>query len=433
MFVWAEEGLNHYEILGLTPAATKADIEEAFATRTRMQITDDYRLKLREAYKVLRDPFWRRLYDTELGFGSDSRSGPALTPARHSVVEDRVAPFIAAALRQSAGQTEHPSSPDPETSPDLEEPESIVEESSQPFIADIDHSAAAEDPVSDPRGGWREWNRAAAVTGGAVLGVGLVALLIGQWGSFDSSPNTARAPASARLEQPVARSSIVAQTAPQQAAPIKEGSASPPVETTTPVQANGVDSAPLDSSASNPAQAPADNGSADTNVASQPESSTVASSAIPQAPPSAAASTSVADPLAASPVTVAQSAPAAVAQPASPAPAVRPAPVVNRAAAPKWISGGLVKSDNPRGRYRGTVTVRFTVRPDGRVSGCRPAVSSGSAALDAHTCQLVEERLRFRPALDWEGRAIPYETGAIYTWGVRHRSLLDQLLHPGSR
>jgi periplasmic protein TonB len=232
----------------------------------------------------------------------------------------------------------------------------------------------------------------------------------------------------------VARSGIVAQTAPQQATPIKEGSASLPAETTAPVQANGVDAASVNSSAaSNPAQAPADNGSADTNVASQPESSTVASSAIPQAPPAAAASASFADPLAASPVTVAQSAPAAVAQPASPAPAVRPAPVVNRAAAPKWIGGGLVKADNPRGRYRGTVTVRFTVRPDGRVSGCRPAVSSGSAALDARTCQLVEERLRFRPALDWEGRAIPYETRAIYTWGVKHHSLLDQLLHPGRR
>jgi protein TonB len=113
-----------------------------------------------------------------------------------------------------------------------------------------------------------------------------------------------------------------------------------------------------------------------------------------------------------------------------PAPAVRSAPFVNRAAAPKWISGGLVKGDNPRGRYRGTVTVRFTVQPNGSVSGCRTAVSSGSAALDARTCQLAEQRLRFSPALNWQGRAIPYETRAIYTWGVKHRSLLDRLLKP---
>jgi hypothetical protein len=35
--------------------------------------------------------------------------------------------------------------------------------------------------------------------------------------------------------------------------------------------------------------------------------------------------------------------------------------------------------------------------------------------------------------LDWQGRAIPYETRAIYTWGAKHRSFLDQLLKPDRR
>ena len=43
MFDSVTEGLNHYEILGLTPSATNDDIDKAFATRIKMQITDDYR------------------------------------------------------------------------------------------------------------------------------------------------------------------------------------------------------------------------------------------------------------------------------------------------------------------------------------------------------------------------------------------------------
>ena len=442
MFGSVRTGPGHYEILGLTPSATRDDIEKAFATRMKMRITnpeeaDDYRLRLRAAYKTLHDPFWRRIYDAELGLASKSRPEPAKNHGPQSVAEHRVAPFIAAALRQPSGQTEHPTSPDFILLPDPEEAaESAVEESPEPFIAEIDYPTESEGSVlPDARGRRSEWNRAGAATGVAVLGLGLVTLLIGIWGNFDRSPRTARAPATATVEQTASRPGTLSQTTPQQAAPIEEESLSFPAGTTV-ARANpgGVDPVPVDSSAmGDPTQAPSADSVADAQIAGQPESPTIVSSADPLAPATAATNASSANSPTAAPVTVAQAPPAASAQAMGPAPAVRSAPVVNRAAAPRWISGGLVNSDNPRGRYRGTVTVRFTVQPNGRVSGCRTAVSSGSTALDARTCQLVEQRLRFRPALNWQGRAIPYETQAIYTWGVKHRSLLDQLFKPRRR
>ena len=90
-----------------------------------------------------------------------------------------------------------------------------------------------------------------------------------------------------------------------------------------------------------------------------------------------------------------------------------------------WLDGGLRNSDYPRDllnqRIGGTARIRFTVQPSGRIAACRIASSSGSALLDDLTCRLLTERLRFRPAIDASGRAIPSEVGTDYTWGVRQR------------
>lgn len=87
-----------------------------------------------------------------------------------------------------------------------------------------------------------------------------------------------------------------------------------------------------------------------------------------------------------------------------------------------YVSGGLTNDDNPAGMYQGTVTVRFTVQPNGRVSDCRPVASSGNGGLDASTCALVQQRLRFSPALDADGQPVPSEVRTTYSWGrTRHR------------
>jgi protein TonB len=157
--------------------------------------------------------------------------------------------------------------------------------------------------------------------------------------------------------------------------------------------------------------------------------------AVPNAPPSgettAVATSEVAptDPLApateSTPVPVAATPPAVVAEPARPA----PAPVMRQQPVPaRLVSGGLTSSDNPRGRFKGTVSVQFTVEKTGQVTGCRPTASSGNPALDARTCALVGQKLRFSPAVDSQGRAVPSVMYGTYNWGKNRRSLTGRLL-----
>ena len=57
----------------------------------------------------------------------------------------------------------------------------------------------------------------------------------------------------------------------------------------------------------------------------------------------------------------------------------------------------------PRG---GRVFVAVRVQIDGRATDCKVNRSSGNPVVDQWTCRLVEERVRFRPAVDGNGR--PY-------------------------
>ena len=91
----------------------------------------------------------------------------------------------------------------------------------------------------------------------------------------------------------------------------------------------------------------------------------------------------------------------------------------------QWISGGLQNSDYPRAalrdRLQGRVSVRFTVLTSGRIANCRITASSGSPMLDATTCRLLTQRLRFRPARNSAGTPIESELGSDYTWGINFR------------
>ena len=93
--------------------------------------------------------------------------------------------------------------------------------------------------------------------------------------------------------------------------------------------------------------------------------------------------------------------------------------------APRWLSGGLRDSDYPRSLVSsgvsGRVSIRFTVLTSGRIANCRIARSSGSGELDALTCRLLTDRLRFAHAMDASGRPVPFNLGNDYGWGIRHR------------
>ncbi|MEO7549754.1 MAG: TonB family protein [Croceibacterium sp.] len=87
---------------------------------------------------------------------------------------------------------------------------------------------------------------------------------------------------------------------------------------------------------------------------------------------------------------------------------------------PLHVAGGLTNADYrqagaPRGAS-GTVVVSFRVRSDGAADRCAITGSSGYSAFDQATCRLIEQRFRFRPALDDRGRAIDWTVRTDYTW-----------------
>ncbi|HEX8239077.1 MAG TPA: energy transducer TonB [Allosphingosinicella sp.] len=88
----------------------------------------------------------------------------------------------------------------------------------------------------------------------------------------------------------------------------------------------------------------------------------------------------------------------------------------------RWLSGSIDGSDYPDGAYRshvgGTVHLRFTVAPSGRVSDCAVTRSSGSRELDNVTCRLIMRRFRYRPARNAEGFPIASTVVGEHVWEV---------------
>lgn len=64
----------------------------------------------------------------------------------------------------------------------------------------------------------------------------------------------------------------------------------------------------------------------------------------------------------------------------------------------------------------GTVGVRVTVGPNGRVSECSVSASSGNSSLDTAACDGMRRFARFTPALNAAGDAVsaPYSTRIVY-------------------
>jgi protein TonB len=67
----------------------------------------------------------------------------------------------------------------------------------------------------------------------------------------------------------------------------------------------------------------------------------------------------------------------------------------------------------------GSVAISIRVNPDGSVSNCRVARSSGSAYADSLMCQLTEQFVRFSPARDPSGRAIAQDVTGVPNWKPR--------------
>ena len=78
---------------------------------------------------------------------------------------------------------------------------------------------------------------------------------------------------------------------------------------------------------------------------------------------------------------------------------------------PRWRKGRLSDADYPKGAgedgFQGTVSVRFLVWTDGRVRDCEIEKSSGNRLLDDTTCRLIQQRFRYDPSRDAQGRPVP--------------------------
>ena len=84
---------------------------------------------------------------------------------------------------------------------------------------------------------------------------------------------------------------------------------------------------------------------------------------------------------------------------------------------------GLIRPDDyPAAAIRageeGTVGYRLEIAPNGRVTACTIARSSGSAALDSTTCRILRARARFTPARDAQGRPVAGRFDGRFTWRI---------------
>lgn len=78
---------------------------------------------------------------------------------------------------------------------------------------------------------------------------------------------------------------------------------------------------------------------------------------------------------------------------------------------PRLLRGDFSYGDIPRALresgFRGQVGLHFLIDVDGRAKQCRVIRSSGNASMDQSACRALEQRFRFTPARDENGRAVP--------------------------
>jgi protein TonB len=104
--------------------------------------------------------------------------------------------------------------------------------------------------------------------------------------------------------------------------------------------------------------------------------------------------------------TIATPEPPRVAPPAPPAPPPAPLGPTQRATPKGRLGASISTEDYPEASTRageeGTTAVTYVIGTDGRVQSgsCRVTQSSGFDRLDRRTCELIERRFRFNPALE---------------------------------
>jgi protein TonB len=106
---------------------------------------------------------------------------------------------------------------------------------------------------------------------------------------------------------------------------------------------------------------------------------------------------------------------------------------------PRWKSGKIKSSDFSSiahdARFAGTgsanysVSVLYTVETNGRATGCGIERSSGNRVFDQTVCRLIEERFRFKPSRDAEGRPVARKMGEDHFLTIDY----EETVTPASR
>jgi protein TonB len=105
----------------------------------------------------------------------------------------------------------------------------------------------------------------------------------------------------------------------------------------------------------------------------------------------------------------------------TPGPSTRPSPALDPIAAiprnnpANWVTADDYRPSWINSEMVGTARFRLQISADGRVDSCTITGSSGYAALDKATCELITRRARFDPARDSSGAKV----GGIYSSSVR--------------
>lgn len=95
--------------------------------------------------------------------------------------------------------------------------------------------------------------------------------------------------------------------------------------------------------------------------------------------------------------------------PAAPAPRDRPA-LLN------WLKQSDYPAESLAAHEQGEVTAAFDVTETGAVENCKVIRSSGYLRLDDATCPLIEERARYRPAVDGAGKPMRSADVRAFRW-----------------
>lgn len=95
--------------------------------------------------------------------------------------------------------------------------------------------------------------------------------------------------------------------------------------------------------------------------------------------------------------------------------AVPPKPPKPKGNPGRWVTPNDYPSRALREEQEGVTTVRLTVDAGGKVTGCSVTGSSGSPLLDDTTCKKMQQRAKFDPATDGDGRPV----ASTYTQSVK--------------